>query len=80
MGETDGFIKIVADRKSRTILGAAVIGAEASELIAELTLAIEMGATAEDVGLTIHAHPSLAEGIMEAAKATIGEAIHILQR
>lgn len=78
--ETDGFIKVVADRKSHVILGVSVIGAEASELIAEATLAIEMGAVAEDVAWTIHAHPTLAEGLMEAAKASIGEAVHLLQR
>jgi dihydrolipoamide dehydrogenase len=80
MGETDGYIKVVADKKSHALLGASIIGAEASELIAEATLAIEMGAVVEDIGMTIHAHPSLAESFMEAAKATIGEAIHVLQK
>jgi dihydrolipoamide dehydrogenase len=80
MGETDGYIKVVADKKSHALLGTSIIGAEASELIAEATLAIEMGAVVEDIGMTIHAHPSLAESFMEAAKATIGEAIHVLQK
>lgn len=80
MGETDGYIKVVADKKSHALLGTSIIGAEASELIAEATLAIEMGAVVEDIGMTIHAHPSLAESFMEAAKATIGEAIHVMQK
>ncbi|MFT5431759.1 MAG: dihydrolipoamide dehydrogenase [Myxococcota bacterium] len=79
-GETDGFIRVVIDADSTEILGVQIVGPEASDLIAEAGLAIEMGAIAEDVALTIHAHPSLAEGIMEAAKAAIGQAIHAINR
>jgi len=68
-GETDGFVRVVIDAKTTEILGAQIVGPEASDLIAEAGLAIEMGALALDVGLTIHAHPTLAEAFMEAAKA-----------
>jgi dihydrolipoamide dehydrogenase len=56
------------------------VGNGASDLIAEATLAIEMGAVADDLRLTIHAHPTLAEATMEAAAAALGEAIHIINR
>jgi len=65
--ETEGFVKIVADQLSGTILGAQIVGVEASTLISELALAIEMGATVEDLAMTIHPHPTLGEVIMEAA-------------
>ena len=79
-GETEGFVKIVADKESELILGVHVIGPEASDIISEAALAVEMGATLEDVGLTIHPHPTLPEAIMEAAEAAKGKAIHILQK
>ena len=79
-GDTDGFVKIVADAESEFVLGGAVVGPEASELLAELGLAVEMGATLEDVGGTIHAHPTLAEATMEAAENALGRAIHTLNR
>ena len=78
--DTEGYIKVLVDELTKEIVGAAIIGPEASELIAEATLAIEMAGFADDVGLTIHAHPTLAEGLMDAARATLGEAIHILNR
>ena len=62
------------------MLGVHIVGNGARDLIAEAALAIEMGAVAEDLGLTIHAHPTLPEAIMEAAKASLGEAIHIQNR
>jgi dihydrolipoamide dehydrogenase len=77
---TDGFVKVVADRDSKLILGVTIVGPEASDLIAEATLALEMGAYLEDVALTIHAHPTLAEAFMEACKAALGEAIHAVNR
>jgi dihydrolipoamide dehydrogenase len=80
LNETDGFIKVLTDKASKQIVGVSVVGPEASELVAEAALAMEMTATAEDVGLTVHSHPTLAEAMMEAAKASIGEAIHILNR
>ncbi|MEM7246098.1 MAG: dihydrolipoyl dehydrogenase [Acidobacteriota bacterium] len=73
---TDGYVKLLADAETDLVLGAEIVGDDASALIAEVALAIEMGATAEDLALTIHAHPTLPEGIMEAAKAVHGEAIH----
>ena len=79
-GETDGFVRVIIDADSTELLGAQIVGPEASDLIAEAGLAIEMGAVALDVGLTIHGHPSLAEAFMEAAKAAIGQAVHQLNR
>ncbi|UPM41893.1 dihydrolipoyl dehydrogenase [Halocatena salina] len=78
--ETDGFVRVVADEPSGFLLGAQVVAPEASELIGELGLAIEMGATLEDVGATIHTHPTLSEAVMEAAENATGKAIHTLNR
>jgi dihydrolipoamide dehydrogenase len=75
--ETEGFVKVVTDAKTGEIYGAHIIGSEATELIAEYGLAIELEATAEDIHQTIHAHPTLSEAVMEASAATLGEAIHI---
>jgi len=77
---TEGFVKVVADRESKLLLGVTIVGPEASDLIAEATLALEMGAYLEDVALTIHAHPTLPEALMEACKAAMGEAIHRLNQ
>lgn len=66
--ETEGYVKIVAHAESGLVLGAQIVGAEASTLISELSLAIEMGATVEDITMTIHPHPTLGEIIMEAAE------------
>ena len=78
-GETEGFVKIVADKASNLVLGVHIVGPEASDMISEAALAIEMGATTEDIGLTVHPHPTLPESVMEAAEAANGKAIHILQ-
>jgi dihydrolipoamide dehydrogenase len=75
---TDGFVKIIADASDGQILGAAIVGPHASDLISELALAIELDAFAEDVGLTIHPHPTLGEAVMEAANKVLGHAIHVL--
>ena len=75
---TDGFIKVIVDAEDHRVLGVTIVGQHASDLISEASLAIEMDAEALDLGLTIHPHPTLGEGIMEAAKAALGEAIHIL--
>src|SRR3972149_2429152 len=80
VGETEGFVKIVADKSSDLVLGVHIVGAEASDMISEAALAIEMGSTLEDIGFTIHPHPTLPEGLMEAAEAAKGKAIHILQK
>lgn len=79
LGADAGFVKLIAEKSSGLLLGAQVIGIEASNLIAELGLAIEMSATLEDVALTIHAHPTLGEMVMEAAEAGLGSPIHILK-
>ncbi|GEJ57344.1 dihydrolipoyl dehydrogenase [Anaeromyxobacter diazotrophicus] len=76
IAHTDGFVKVVGDRESKLLLGATIVGPEASDLIAEAALALEMGAYLEDVGLTVHAHPTLPEAFMEACKGALGEAIH----
>jgi dihydrolipoamide dehydrogenase len=78
--DTDGFVKVVIDAASKEVLGIQVVGNGASDIIAEAALAIEMGALADDISLTIHAHPTLPEAILEAAKASLGEAIHIVNR
>ncbi|MFD1586730.1 dihydrolipoyl dehydrogenase [Halorientalis brevis] len=80
MDETDGFVRIVADADSEFVLGAQIVAPEASELVAEVGLAIEMGATLEDVVGTIHTHPTLSEAVMEAAANARGEAVHTLNR
>ena len=77
MGSTDGFVKILADRKTDRILGAHIIGPDAGTLIAELATAMEFGASSEDVARTCHAHPSLSEAVKEAALAVEGRALHI---
>lgn len=78
--ETDGFVKIIADAKTHIVLGVHIVGPEASNLISEAALAVEMGARLEDIALTIHPHPTLGETMMEAAEAALGHAIHIIQR
>lgn len=75
----EGFIKIVANSENNLVLGAQIVGIEASNLIAELGLAIEMGATLEDIALTIHAHPTLGEIVMEAAELVEGHPIHVIK-
>jgi dihydrolipoamide dehydrogenase len=80
VSHTDGFIKTVIDAKSHEVLGVTIVGPEASELISEAALSLEMCAFAEDVALTIHPHPTLGEGLMEAFKHSLGEAIHVMNR
>lgn len=77
IGEREGFVKIIFDAKYGEILGAHIIGSEATEMIAEITLARSLEATGESIIKTIHAHPTLSESIMEAAAQAYGEAIHI---
>ncbi|MFC7209455.1 dihydrolipoyl dehydrogenase [Natronoarchaeum sp. GCM10025321] len=79
-GESDGFVRLVADAEDGFVLGGQVVGPEASELIAEIGLAVELGATLEDVASTIHTHPTLSESVMEAAENGLGHAIHTLNR
>lgn len=78
--ETDGFVRIVADVETEFVLGAQIVGPDASELLAEVALAIEVGAPLEDVIATIHTHPTLSEAVMESAANVRGEAIHTINR
>ncbi len=77
LGRTDGLVKIISDPDSGLVLGVGMVGPHVSELIAEGTLALEMGATLEDLMVTIHPHPTLSEAIMEAAEVAAGAAVHI---
>ena len=77
MEEKEGQVKIVADAKTDRILGAHIVGPRASDLIAELAVAMEFGASAEDIARSVHAHPTLAEAVKEAARAVGKRAIHI---
>jgi dihydrolipoamide dehydrogenase len=78
--ETDGFVKFVTDKPTGRILGVHVVGPAASDLISEAALILEMSATAEDVALTMHPHPTLGEAMMEASAAALGHAIHVVNR
>lgn len=77
---TEGFVKVILDEKTNEVLGVAIVGPEASDLISEATLAIEMCAFAEDVAMTVHPHPTLGEGVMEAFHQALGHAIHTNNR
>jgi dihydrolipoamide dehydrogenase len=78
--ETAGFIKSIVDADNGQVLGVGIVGPEASELIAEATLALEMCAYAEDVALTVHTHPTLAEALNESFRHALKEAIHIVNK
>ncbi len=80
MGRPEGLTKVIADAKTNRVLGVGVVGEHAGDLIAEAVLAIEMGAEAEDLALTVHPHPSLSETLMEAAENVLGTAIHMLRK
>ncbi|HEU4727171.1 MAG TPA: dihydrolipoyl dehydrogenase [Kofleriaceae bacterium] len=80
VNDTEGFVKVVADGKTGELLGVHIVGNGGSDLISEASLAIEMGAVADDLRLTIHPHPTLSEAMMEAAAAAMGEAVHIMNR
>ena len=80
VNDTEGFVKVVADGKTGELLGLHIVGNGAGDLISEGALAIEMGAVADDLRLTIHPHPTLSEAIMEAAAAALGEAVHVINR
>ncbi|MGB0589455.1 MAG: dihydrolipoyl dehydrogenase [Myxococcota bacterium] len=78
LNDADGFVRLVFDSDTEVLLGGQIVGPEASNLIAEVGLALEMGALASDLALTIHAHPTLSETVMEASAAALGHAIHAL--
>ena len=77
LGDYQGFVKIVSDKKYGEILGAQMVGPEVSELLPELTLAQRFELTTHEIGRNVHAHPTLSEAIMEAAEQSLGKAIHI---
>jgi dihydrolipoamide dehydrogenase len=77
MNETDGGVKVLADAKTDRIVGLHILGPRASDLIAEAAIAVEFGASAEDIARSVHAHPTLPEAIKEAALAAGKRAIHI---
>lgn len=78
LNDTEGFMKLITRKEDGLLIGAQVAGVNASDVIAELGLAIETGMTAEDIALTIHAHPTLGEITMEAAEVALGSPIHIM--
>lgn len=80
LGETDGFVKFITEEKTDYVIGVHVIGSHASDIISEAALAMEMDGTAEDIGNTIHIHPTLTEAMMEAALSCRKEAIHVINK
>ena len=78
-GEPEGFVKVISNEEDGLVLGVQIVGPEASDLISEAALAIEMGATVEDIALTIHPHPTFPEAIMEASESSAGRPIHQLK-
>jgi dihydrolipoamide dehydrogenase len=77
MGETTGFVKFIADAKTDELLGCHMIGANVSEVIQEVVLAFEYRGSSEDIGITVHSHPTLSEAVKEAALGVLGRSIHI---
>jgi dihydrolipoamide dehydrogenase len=80
LDSTDGFVKAIADATSKRLLGFVAVGRGVSELMGEATLALEMGAFLEDVGLTIHPHPTMSEALQEAVEAALGKAVHMVNK
>ena len=78
MNESDGALTLVTRKEDGLVIGGQIVGASASDMIAEIGLAIEAGMTAEDIALTVHAHPTLSEITMEAAEVALGTPIHML--
>jgi dihydrolipoamide dehydrogenase len=76
----EGVTKLIIEPDTERILGAGIVGQGAGELIAEAVLAVEMGATAKDLALTVHPHPTMSETLMEAAEAFYGHATHTIAR
>ncbi|PLT28037.1 dihydrolipoyl dehydrogenase [Peribacillus deserti] len=79
LNSTDGFMKLITTKEDGVVIGAQIAGAGASDMISELSLAIEAGMTAEDIAMTIHAHPTLGEITMETAEVALGMPIHIIK-
>ncbi len=78
--ETEGFAKLIGDKKTGRLIGAVIVGAESSSMISEMALAIEAGLQMEDIALTVHAHPTMGEATMEAAEVALGHAVHVMNR
>lgn len=78
--QTDGFVKMVVEKDTDLLLGVHIVGPHASDMLGEAGLALEMAATATDIALTIHAHPTLGEAVLEAAESVHKQAIHIMNR
>jgi dihydrolipoamide dehydrogenase len=76
-GATEGFVKFIADARTDELLGAHLVGPNVSELVAEVVLAFEFEGSSEDIGITVHGHPTLSEAVKEAALGVLGRAIHI---
>ena len=79
LGATEGFVKLVSRKEDGLVLGGQIVGANASDMISEIGLAIEAGMTLEDIAMTIHAHPTLGEIVMEAAEVALGTPIHMMK-
>lgn len=79
LNDSDGFLKLITRKEDGLVIGAQIVGPNASDIISEIGLAIEAGVTAEDIALTIHAHPTLAEMTMEAAEMALGKPIHMMK-
>ena len=77
MGETSGFVKLIADAATDELLGAHLIGPNVSEMVSEVVLAFEYRGSSEDIGVTVHSHPTLSEAVKEAGLAALGRALHI---
>jgi len=80
VNKTAGFVKLIADSTTQAVLGGLVVGEDASDLIAEIALAVEAGLVLEDLAFTIHTHPTFSEAVGEAAEEALGKAIHLLPR
>lgn len=80
LGVNEGLVKLVGDAETDVLLGFHMVGPGAGDIVSEAALALEMGATIEDLALTQHAHPTIAEAVMEAAEVAHGKAVHVLQR
>ncbi|MFH1650320.1 MAG: dihydrolipoyl dehydrogenase [Candidatus Woesearchaeota archaeon] len=80
LNKTEGFVKTIADKNTGVLLGLHCVGPGASDIISEAALAIELGATLEDMALTIHPHPTLGEALMEAAEAALGKNVNIFTK
>ena len=76
-GDTDGVVKILADETSDKVLGVHIVGPLAGDILAEAVIAMEFGATAEDIARTVHSHPGMGEAVKEAALAVDGRPIHV---